>query len=182
MELRFILVPCCPEIPPLVDDIFFKIDERIIIFLWKGVKCFSGGVRKPFRTVPAGSGRLRPIFNFFWNTKKALFQWYTFGQNRNSKNDLKFTKTTIVKRNLQFTVILNSIFRFSPLHFNDRFHDFWHAIDELLSVFNRPCVPNMLERILSHVHYKCRNHQTSVFNCLRTWLFCRCKFFRLYLA
>ena len=47
---------------------------------------------------------------------------------------------------------MNSVFRFSPLSFNDRFHDFWHAINELLSVFNRPCVPNMFERILPHVH------------------------------
>jgi len=27
-----------------------------------------------------------------------------------------------------FNLILNSIFRFSPLRFNDRFHDFWYAI------------------------------------------------------
>eukprot|EP00493_Phyllostaurus_siculus_P025071 UN25415 len=61
------LIPCCPEIthPLLVDDIFFKIHERTIIFLWKAVKCFCGGVRKPSRTVPAGSGHLRPIFIFF---------------------------------------------------------------------------------------------------------------------
>jgi UDPglucose 6-dehydrogenase len=37
-----IFIPCCPEItaPLLVGDIFSKIDERSIIFLWKGVKCF----------------------------------------------------------------------------------------------------------------------------------------------
>ena len=127
--------------PLLVDDIFFKIEERTIVFLWKGVKCFSGDVRKPFRTVPAGIGHLRPIFNFFGIQKKHCFQWYTFGQNLLSTDDLKFMKTTIVKRNFQSTVILNSIFRFSPLHFNDRFHDFWHAINEILSVFNLPCVP-----------------------------------------
>ena len=81
-----IFVPCCPEIttPLLVDDIFFKIDERIIIFLWKGVKCLCGGVRNPSRTIPDGSGHLRPNFNFFSISKKALFLWYTFGQNHHS--------------------------------------------------------------------------------------------------
>ena len=58
------MVPCCPEIthPLLVDDIFFKIDERTIIFLWKGVKCFCDGVRKSSRTVPATSGRISIFF------------------------------------------------------------------------------------------------------------------------
>ena len=86
----------------MVDDIFLKIDKRTIIFLWKGVKCFSGGVRKPFQTIPDGSGR----FLIFLNSKKKkkTFQWYTFGQDRNSTNGLKFTKTTIVKRNFQFTL------------------------------------------------------------------------------
>ena len=80
VNFPFFSLPCCPEItdPLLVDDIFFKIDERTIIFLWKGVKCFCGGVRKPSRTVPDGSGHLRPIFKFFSISKKALFLWYTF--------------------------------------------------------------------------------------------------------
>ena len=30
-------------------------------------------------------------------------------------------------------------------------YDFWHAMREILSVFNLSCVPNMLKRILSHV-------------------------------
>ena len=48
--------------------------------------------------------------------------------------------------------ILNSIFCFSSLCFNDCFHDFWHAINELMSGLDRPCVPNVLGRILPHMH------------------------------
>ena len=74
-------IPCCPEIttPLLVGDIFFKIDERSMILLWKGVKCFCCDVPKRFRTLPADFGHPRPIFNFFVISKKALFRWYTFG-------------------------------------------------------------------------------------------------------
>ena len=39
-----------------------------------------------------------------------------------------------------------------PLCFNDCFHDFGHAINELLSGVDRSCVPNLLERILPHMH------------------------------
>ena len=51
-----------------------------------------------------------------------------------------------------FNLILNAIYRFFLLRFNDRFHEFWYAIDELLSVFIWPCIPNMLEHIFPHVH------------------------------
>ena len=90
--------------PLLVDDIFLKIDQRTIIFLWKGVKCFCGGVRKPFRTIPDGSGHPRPIFTFFSISKKALFLWYTFSQNHHSTDDLKFTKITIIKWDFKTTL------------------------------------------------------------------------------
>ena len=98
------------------------------------------------KVIPDSSGR----FSIFSISKKALF----FG--------ILWIKTTIVQmiENLRklpllngiLNGILNSILRFSPLRFNYRFHDFWHAINELWSVLNRPCVPNMLERILPRVH------------------------------
>ena len=84
LGMVFRRLPCCPEIttPLLVDDIFLKIDQRTIIFLWKGVKCFCWGVQNGFRTIPAASGHPRPNFIFFClPKKKTLFQWYTFGQN-----------------------------------------------------------------------------------------------------
>ena len=42
--------------PLLVGDIFFKIDKRSIIILWKGVKCFCWGVQNEFKTIPADFG------------------------------------------------------------------------------------------------------------------------------
>ena len=80
--------------PLLVGHIFFKIDDRSIIFLWKGVKCFCWGVPNRFRTLPADSGYPRLIFKNFSISKKAVFLWYTFGQNPHSTDDLKLVKIT----------------------------------------------------------------------------------------
>ena len=106
-----------------------------------------------FRPDTATSGRIRP--------PPADFQFFLF-QNKHFFCGILLVKITIVQMiwNLRksplingiLSWIINSILRFSPLSFNDRFHDFWHAINELLTVFNRPCVPNMFERILPHVH------------------------------
>ena len=105
------------------------------------------------KAIPDNSGRFRPPpadFHFFSISKKALFLWYTFSQNHHSTDDLKCTNIAIVKWNFKLNTEFN--ISFSPLRFNDRFHHFLHAINELLSVLNRPCVPNMLEYILPHVH------------------------------
>ena len=70
------VIPCCPEItttPLLVGNIFFKIDERSMILLWKGVKCFCSDVPKQFRTLLADFGHPLPIFNFFVISKKNFF-------------------------------------------------------------------------------------------------------------
>ena len=78
----FINIPCCPEIttPLLVGDIFFKIDERSMILLWKGVKCFCCDVSKRFRTLPADFGHPRPISNFL-SFQKSTFSVVYFWSN-----------------------------------------------------------------------------------------------------
>ena len=85
-----------------------------------------------FRTLPAE-------FQNFFLPKKTLFQWYTFGQNPHTTDDLRgfLSKFNILS---------------SPLRFNYGFHNFWHSINWLLSFSDRSCVPNMIECILPHVH------------------------------
>ena len=78
-------------------NIFFKIDERTKIFLWKGVKYFCSDVQNPSGIVPADFGHPRPIFNFFCLSKKVIFLWYTFDQNTHSLDNLKLTQITIVQ-------------------------------------------------------------------------------------
>ena len=59
------------------------------------------------KAIPDSSGRFRPPpadFEFFSISKKALFLWYTFGQNHHSTDDLKFTKITIDKWNFNTTI------------------------------------------------------------------------------
>ena len=53
-------------------------------------------------SIAATSGR----FSFFFCSisKKALFLWYTFGQNHHSTDDLKFTKIIIDKWNFNTTI------------------------------------------------------------------------------
>ena len=86
-----------------------------------------------FRTPPAE-------FHFFSLPKKTLFQWYTFGQNPHTTDDLR-------------GFLSNSIFCLPPpLRFNYGFHNFWHSINWLLSFSDRSCVPNMIECILPHVY------------------------------
>ena len=90
----------------------------------------------PFRPVPDTSGRISKIFSL---PKKTLFQWYTFGQNPHTTDNLRgfLSKFNILS---------------SPLRFNYGFHNFWHSINWLLSFSDRSCVPNMIECILPHVH------------------------------
>ena len=45
----------------------------------------------------------RPIFNFFYLSKKVVFLWYTFCQNNNTPDDLKSTKITIVQGDFWIT-------------------------------------------------------------------------------
>ena len=85
-----------------------------------------------FRTLPAE-------FQIFTLPKKTLFQWYTFGQNPHTTDNLRgfLSKFNILS---------------SPFRFNYGFHNFWHSINWLLSFSDRSCVPNMIECILPHVH------------------------------
>eukprot|EP00493_Phyllostaurus_siculus_P002431 UN02444 len=57
------LIPCYPKITTLVwSVIFFKIDERSLILLWKGVKYFCCDFPK---TIQKRSGRFRPPLAHF---------------------------------------------------------------------------------------------------------------------
>ena len=69
-------IPCCPEITtPFRSAIFFKIDERSMILLWKGVKCFccdegcrTGGRRAGdavYGRARAGSEYYAQIFHIY---------------------------------------------------------------------------------------------------------------------
>ena len=99
------MLPCCSEITAVLSlaNIFFKIDQRTKIFLWKGVKCFCSDVQNPSGIVPADFGHPRPICNFFSFSKKVVFGWYTFCQNTNNLDDLKSTKITIVQGDFRIT-------------------------------------------------------------------------------
>ena len=75
----------------------------------------------PFRPVPDTSGRISKIFP---SRKKTIFQWYTFGQNPHTTDNLRgfLSKFNILS---------------SPRRFNYGFHNFWHSINWLLSFFDR---------------------------------------------
>ena len=104
---------CCPDItdPLSLANIFFKIDERTKIFLWKGVKCFCSDVQNPSVTVPDDFGHLRPIFNFFVISKKALFRWYTFALRISIFESCEFYHYFGHVFYLQWIIILDILFK-----------------------------------------------------------------------
>ena len=125
MIFDFWQIPCCPEITTtlLVGDIFFKIDERSMILLWKGVKCFCCDAPKRFRILPTDFGHPQSISNSFCHLKKALFRWYTFGHIPHSTDgfDSYFILSKISKINfpLQIKNMSKIVVKFTTLKYGD---------------------------------------------------------------